>query len=65
MCGNIPQPMIDKGSKKSQFFKVENGYKIIRSPNSRLVNLTKNSASLYHAIFERFPETMRNNEINE
>lgn len=63
MCGNPPQQMIDKSKKKAKFF---NNYRIIRSPNSRLTTLSKNSASLYHAIFsERFPESMRNNEIHD
>lgn len=56
--------MIDKCKKKTQFFNVNEGYRIIRSPNSRLLSLSKNSASLYQAIFrERFPENMKFKEI--
>jgi dual specificity tyrosine-phosphorylation-regulated kinase 2/3/4 len=56
MCGNPPQYMIDKCNKQKKFFKVDEGYRVIRSPNSRLTTLTKNSASLYHALFnEQFP----------
>jgi hypothetical protein len=58
--------MIDKCSKKSQFFDVHHGYRIKRSPNSRLVTLSKNSASLYHAMFRhKFAENMKINEIIE
>ena len=58
--------MIDKCSKKTQFFDVKQGYRIKRSPNSRLLNLNKNSASIYHALFRhKFSENMKINELIE
>ena len=54
--------MIDKGKKKDKFF---DNYRIIRSTNSRLVNLTKNSISFNSIIFrnKNFPEGTPNTEI--
>jgi len=58
--------MIDKGRKKNQFFNINDGYKIIRSHQSRLKQIAKNSTSLYHFIFvNRFPENMKNKEMHE
>ncbi|CDW76326.1 related to dual specificity protein kinase pom1 [Stylonychia lemnae] len=66
LCGNPPQYMIDKGKKKAQFFNINEGYKIIRSHQSRLKQITKNSTSLYHFIFlNRFTENMKNREMYE
>jgi serine/threonine protein kinase len=66
MCGNPPSNMIDKGRNKHNFFKINEKYKLIRSKQSRLGNLSKNSASLYQVLFRgRFPETMKNTEIHE
>jgi serine/threonine protein kinase len=31
MCGNPPQHMIDKCTKKAKFFNIQDGYKLIRS----------------------------------
>ena len=31
MCGNPPQHMIDKGNKKSKFFSIHEGYRLLRS----------------------------------
>ncbi len=58
--------MIDKCSKKTKFFNVKDGYRIIRSPNSRLTGISKNQVTLYHALFpNRFSESMKTSEINE
>ena len=66
MCGNPPQHMIDKCSKKTKFFNVKDGYRIIRSPISRLTGISKNQVTLYHALFpNRFSESMKTSEINE
>ena len=46
LCGNIPQSMIDKGKKKDRFFNTKNSYKIIRSKNSRLLNLSRHTVNL-------------------
>ena len=46
LCGNMPQPMIDKGKKKDRFFNIKNGYKVIRSKHSRLLNLNKNTVTM-------------------
>lgn len=42
MCGNPPQQMVEKAKKKEKFFNIENGYRIIRSPKSRLIHFKKN-----------------------
>ena len=47
ISGNPPQTMIDKAKKKDKFFNMNNGYKIKRSPKSRLVHLSKNSVNLH------------------
>lgn len=46
LAGNPPQEMIDKAKKKDKFFQINNGYKIKRSPNSRLVLMQRNQISL-------------------
>lgn len=40
--------MIEKAKKKDKFF---SNYRIIRSPESRLINMTKNSISFNQIIF--------------
>ncbi len=45
--------MIDKGKKRDKFFNVSKGYRIIRSPKTRLIGLNKNSTSLLHIIFRQ------------
>jgi serine/threonine protein kinase len=54
--------MIDKAKKKDKFF---NNYRIIRSPQSRLVNMTKNSISFNQIIFRNhnYPDGTTNAEI--
>lgn len=39
LSGIAPQYMIDGGKKKDKFFNINNGYKMKRSPNSRLAHL--------------------------
>ena len=51
ISGTFPQSMIDKGKKRDRFFNVRNGYKIIRSKHSRLLNLSKNSINLSQIVF--------------
>ena len=53
ISGNPPKSMIDKAKKKEKFFNVKDGYKLERSPKSRLVHLSKNSGNLYHILFKR------------
>jgi serine/threonine protein kinase len=43
--------MIDQGKKKNQFFNIQDGYKIIRSKDSRLVHMSKSSVSLPQVLF--------------
>lgn len=50
-CGMPPQLMIDQGKKKNQFFNIQDGYKIIRSKDSRLVHMSKSSVSLPQVLF--------------
>lgn len=40
MCGNTPQHMMDKASKKARFFNVQDGNKLIRSKQSRLASIS-------------------------
>jgi serine/threonine protein kinase len=41
LSGNPAQYMIECGKKKDKFFNARNGNRIIRSPKSRLVHLTR------------------------
>lgn len=51
MCGNPPQHMVERCSKRAKFFNTLDG-KMIRSPQSRLANINSRSqASLYQMIF--------------
>jgi serine/threonine protein kinase len=52
LSGNPPQWMIDQGKKKSKFFNINNGYRIIRSKQSRLVSISKNTTSLAEILFQ-------------
>lgn len=57
--------MIDKGKKKDRFFNISNGYRIKRSPLSRLVSIQKNSISLQQIIFKKKGYDPKNIKINE
>lgn len=57
--------MIDKGKKKDRFFNISNGYRIKRSPQSRLVSIQKNSISLQQIIFKKKGYDPKNIKINE
>jgi dual specificity tyrosine-phosphorylation-regulated kinase 2/3/4 len=60
MRGPPPRYIIDKCKKKTKFYNVEQNYQLIRSPKSRLQNITSVSpTAIYDSIFvDRFPDRM-------